>query len=76
MSDRPEITWTSANDLLPPPHQNVWCYNRDGRQFEGRICVGMHVPFFTYPHGDGSPSNTAPAWIDVTHWMPLPEPPK
>jgi hypothetical protein len=24
---------------------------------------------------DGSASNTAPRWIDVTHWMSLPAPP-
>lgn len=68
-------TWISVKDRWPPRHRDVWCLNRDGWQFEGRICMGMHAPFFTYPRGDGSPSNTAPAWIDVTHWMPLPEPP-
>lgn len=60
---------------LPPPHTHVWCYNRDGVQFEGCICYRMHKPFFTYPRGDGNSSNTAPAWIDVTHWMSLPPPP-
>jgi hypothetical protein len=69
------MEWISVKDKLPPRHQNVWCFNRTGHQFEGRICYGMHAPFFTYPRGDGNASNTAPAWIDVTHWMPLPAAP-
>lgn len=69
------MSWINVKDKLPPAHRDVWCYNRDGHHFKGRICYGMHAPFFTYPHGDGSPSNTAPSWIDVTHWMLLPEKP-
>lgn len=67
--------WINVDDRLPPPHQDVWCYNRDGYQFQGRICYGMHKPFFTYPRGDGSSSDTTPDWIDVTHWQPLMEGP-
>jgi hypothetical protein len=33
----------------------------------------MHEPWFTYPQGDKSASDTAPEWIDVTHWIPMPE---
>jgi hypothetical protein len=65
--------WVSVKDKYPPPHKNVWCLNKDGHMFEGRICYGFHEPFFTYPRGDGNASNTAPFWIKVTHWMPLPE---
>jgi hypothetical protein len=68
--------WIAVAEKMPPPHAHVWCLNRDGRHFEGAPCYGMHVPFFTIPHGDGSPSNTAPAWIDVTHWRPLPASPE
>lgn len=64
--------WISVADRWPPPHRHVWCLNHDGRQFEGCPCYGMHAPFFTIPHGDGSPSNTAPSWIGVTHWRELP----
>lgn len=67
--------WIPIEERWPPRHTHVWCYNRDGRQFEGCICAGMHKPFMTYPYGDGSPSNTAPSWIDVTHWQPLPSAP-
>lgn len=68
--------WISVEHRLPPPHTHVWCYNRSGHQFEGCMCYGMQEPFFTYPRGDGGASNTAPSWIDVTHWRPLPESPK
>lgn len=71
----PSTSWISVKDQLPPRHTDVWCFNRDGEIFRGRICAGMHKPFFTLPRGDGSPSNTAPDWIDVTHWM-LPQPPE
>lgn len=57
----------------PPVHTHIWCLNRDGKQFEGCICYGMHRPFFTYPRGDGNASNTCPDWIDVVGWMPLPD---
>ena len=67
--------WISMEDRLPPIHEHVWCYNRNGYQFEGCICAGMHGSFMTYPRGDGSASNTAPSWIDVTHWMSLPKSP-
>ncbi len=68
--------WQPIETALPPRHQDVWCYNRDGHQFRGRMCYGLHHPFMTYPYGFGNASNTAPDWIDVTHWMPLPDPPK
>jgi hypothetical protein len=67
--------WIPIKDHWPPPHKHVLCLNRDGRHFEGCPCYGMHAPFMTMPHGDGSASNTAPRWIDVTHWMSLPAPP-
>lgn len=73
------MKWINVKDELPPRHQDVLCYN-DGLQFrgvfQGRICYGMHEPFFTYPRGDGSASNTAPSWIRVTYWMPLPKAPE
>lgn len=68
----PVLAWIPVGERMPSPHTHIWCLNRDGRQFEGAPCYGLHAPFFTIPHGDGSPSNTAPRWIDVTHWMPLP----
>lgn len=67
--------WIAVEDRMPPPRMHVLCYNRDGYIFEGCVCYGLHRPWFTYPRGDGNASNTAPDWIDVTHWMPKPAPP-
>ena len=73
---RDALAWQDIEDGWPPPHTHVWCFNRDGRQFEGCPCYGMHKPFMTYPRGDGNASNTHPSWIDVTHWKPLDKPDK
>lgn len=70
------IDWISVEDRLPGPHYNFLAYNRDGRVFNSRMCYGMHDPWFTYPPGYANASDTMPEWIDVTHWMPLPEPPE
>ena len=67
--------WILASEELPPPHTHFLALNRNGYVFESCMCYGMHEPWFTYPRGDGSPSNTAPNWIDVTHWMPKPDAP-
>ena len=63
--------WIKANNT-PPPHVDLWCLNRCGRQFQGRICLGMHKPFFTLCYGEKDGSDTCPPWIDVTHYMELP----
>ena len=65
--------WITKEERLPPPHEDFIALNSDGRIFESCMCYGMHDPFFTYPRGDSSPSDTAPDWIDVTHWIPMPE---
>lgn len=66
------MNWIPKEDQLPPPHQDCIALNSDGRIFRSRICVGMHDPFFTFPEGDKNASDTAPDWIDVTHWFPMP----
>jgi len=65
--------WISRDDHLPPPHEDFIALNSDGRIFRSRMCYGLHHPWFTYPQGDESPSDTLPDWIDVTHWIPLAE---
>ncbi|KKN39789.1 hypothetical protein LCGC14_0739850 [marine sediment metagenome] len=67
------IKWILKSEQLPPPHEDFIALNSDGRIFRSRMCYGMHEPWFTYPKGDKSPSDTAPDWIDVTHWIPMPE---
>ena len=72
IADQIEQVWIDVSDRLPEPHTNFLALNRDGYIFESCMCYGMHEPWFTYPRGDGNPSNTAPDWIDVTYWMPKP----
>ena len=67
--------WIPISDKLPPPHTRFLALNRDGRHFDSQMCYGMHKPWFTYPHGYASASDTLPDWIDVTHWQPLPDAP-
>lgn len=69
------MNWTPVSESMPPRHTNLLCLNRDGLIFEGRVCYGMHLPFFTLLRGEGNPSNTCPDWIDVTHWMLRPPDP-
>jgi hypothetical protein len=69
------MMWIDRKAELPPSHEDFIALNRDGRIFRSRMCYGMHEPWFTYPQGDRSASDTMPAWLDVTHWMPLPPPP-
>jgi len=66
------VNWISRETQLPQPHEDFIALNRCGRIFRSRICYGMHLPWFTYPEGDKSASDTAPEWIDVTHWIPMP----
>lgn len=68
--------WIPASERLPEPHTHFLALNRNGYVFESCMCYGMHEPWFTYPRGDGNASNTAPGWIDVTHWMPKPDLPQ
>lgn len=68
LEDDSPLTWISIKDEWPPRHKDVWCLNKNGIQFVGRICVGMHKPFMTFPHGWDNASDTAPSWVDVTHW--------
>lgn len=62
--------WISVEDRLPEPSESisylVWV---DGRP----DYVGYwQLSYFNYEDGD------EPEWdyLDVTHWMPLPEPPE
>jgi hypothetical protein len=60
--------WISVKERLPGANEDVWCYsNRNGGYtFIGYI--GYHVRDWM--------ENGSLHIGDVTHWMPLPEPPK
>jgi hypothetical protein len=69
------MMWIDRKAELPPSHEDLLAKNHDARIFRSRMCYGMHEPWFTYPQGDKSASDTMPEWLDVVAWMPLPPPP-
>lgn len=73
---RPKGEWISVEDRLPETNgYHVWviaCVNGKKscvRMFERRMVRGKLVERFKYPWETISDEN-------ITHWMPLPEPPK
>lgn len=71
--DRAE--WISVEDRLPTNEKNVLCYygfdrgDGDlGMMFMGTLCYFCFDPNPHWQHADHN--------LVVTHWMPLPEPPK
>lgn len=55
--------WISVKDRLPEHSNTVLCVTKNGRPF---VCKYDHA----WKHWAVSGS------VKVTHWMPLPEPPK
>jgi len=66
------LEWISVEDRLPDDDVNVLCYELEGYEIRGHYTETMDygngelVPLFM---SDGR-------YISITHWMPLPEPPK
>ena len=63
--------WISVEDRLPPPHKDVLCRYEEGQLFNGRVCYGMHEPFWCDNSLKDNPSDTRAKGV-VTHWMPEP----
>jgi hypothetical protein len=57
--------WISVEDRLPEERQNVLVHYVDG---------WMPIAFLL--GGKWYQSGGETSWVSVTHWMPLPEPPK
>ena len=77
--------WISVKDRLPEPGMSVIIYgtpNEDPEHTDGKIAI-THMSEWNYLN---SQIKTEPYWImpwqyfsfdyTITHWMPLPEPPK
>ena len=60
--------WISVKDRLPGVNEDVWCWsNKNG----GEMFVG-YIGYLTHEW-----TKNGSLYIgEVTHWMPLPEPPK
>jgi len=73
-----DLEWISVEDRLPEEHDIVDVYCSDGRNTEIEFYdggfYGPEQDFSVDDCGYGCLSNTD-LINDVTHWMPLPEPP-
>jgi hypothetical protein len=61
----PQKQWISVNDRLPEDGQSVLVHYVDG-----------WMPVAHLLNGKWYQSGGETSWLSVTHWMPLPEPPK
>lgn len=72
------MEWISVKDRLPTILVDVLIWRQIGRTQLGRVRIG----FYSTTHGGEMPSFVSAGTVDwveqnkVTHWMPLPEPPK
>jgi hypothetical protein len=64
------MSWISVKDKLPKENEHVIVFDNTEGICRGYIRYGswQHYPIGSYA-GDG-------CLFDVTHWMPLPSPPK
>lgn len=62
--------WISVKDRLPGNFETVLALRKDGAMFVGRYTPWQHWEIWT------ARKSTKVITITVTHWMPLPEPPR
>ena len=70
--NRPEEEWISVEDRLPDEGGRYWCYVREVTDlgvshFQWNCCYNEDTKTFT--------DSTLTNGENITHWMPLPEPP-
>jgi hypothetical protein len=75
--------WISVEDRLPPTDQNVLIYaigKEDGFIGQSEIAISSRFIQKVFPSSPGHERWSSP-WqyfltdYEITHWMPLPEPP-
>ena len=65
----PVVRWIPVTERLPELHTKVMCCGVKGGRFIAELSEwGNGILYWTKRDGKGCPT--------VTHWMPLPEPPK
>lgn len=62
--------WISVKDRLPKEDEDIiaFCYYHES--WQAQVC------HFSSNYGGQWYTSVAGQWVRVTHWMPLPEPPK
>lgn len=60
------MKWISVKERLPENGQLVWAYSDDKKSSYGMMLR----------HGEWEVIRDGFQLVEVTHWMPLPEPPK
>lgn len=60
-----DMEWVKCSERLPRDHETVLVHGGIAKLIKGHWYTGMEEPIFF----------NRIEW-DVTHWMPLPEPPK
>lgn len=59
--------WNDVKEHMPPRHEDLFFLTDCGHIFEGRMCYGMHPPYFSanFPENHGYILNGK---FNVTHW--------
>ncbi len=64
------MAWIAVKDQMPPGHKNLLFKCEDGDLYQGRMCYGMHRPWFC-GHTEMTFGQVISDKQIVTHWMTL-----
>lgn len=77
IDDAPAVNrWIPCCERMPENGQRVLIYSRSGRFFDVTYHVHEHIPYRCFQINKMFGKTYAWDESDVTHWMPLPEPPE
>lgn len=66
------MEWISTKDEAPEFFRRVWAYSREYDPASAHVMyLHPHLGWIDPEFGEGDPVES-----EITHWMPLPEPPK
>lgn len=63
-----ESDWIRVKDRPPKDHVTVFAYDS--------VCRNIYKAWFSYDLGEWFSEEYLPDFVNITHWMPLPEPPE
>lgn len=65
---RPMEEWIRVKDRPPEDHVAVFAYDS--------VCRNIYKAWFSYDLGEWFSEEYLPDFVNITHWLPLPQPPK